>query len=89
MKIEIKFKEIGYGTNEAIIINWISDIGDMVTEKQPIVELTCDKEMFSILSPTDGVIEEIFFRAGETVTSNDVLGIIESDTEAFRNSSGD
>ena len=84
MKVTIKLKEVGYGNTEAIIVGWISDVGDMVTEEQPIVDLTCDEEMCAILSPADGIIKETLFRPGETATFDDVLGIIETEIETLR-----
>lgn len=83
MKIEIRLEAPGFGTKEAVIVQWLADIGDIVTEEQPIIELISEQEMFSVFAPADGIIQDTFFRSGETVTVNDVLGIIETDMELF------
>ena len=89
MQIEIKLEEIGFGLREAVLIYWLSDVGDIVFEEQPILELSCDKEIFCLFSPAEGIIQETSFRAGEIVTVDDILGIIETDSELFKLQSGD
>lgn len=84
MQVEIKLEEIGFGLTEAVLIDWLSDVGDIVFQEQPILELCCDKEIFCLFSPADGIIQEIIFRAGETAAADDILGIIETDLELFK-----
>ena len=83
MQVEIKVEDIGFGLREATLLYWLSDIGDIVLEEQPILELSCDKEIFCLFSPAKGIIQETSFRAGETVTVDDILGIIETDLKLF------
>ncbi len=84
MRVEIKLETMGYGLVEAVLLYWVVDIGDLVNPEQPILELSCDKEIFSLFSPAEGIIQETFFRAGETVAIGDVLGIIETDLKSFK-----
>ena len=84
MQVEIKLEEIGFGLTEATLIYWLKDTGDLINQEEPILELSCDKEIFCLFSPVDGIIQETFFRAGETVTVDNILGIIETDLESFK-----
>ena len=84
MKVEIKLDELGLGMSQATVVYWLSDIGDFVFKDQPIVELSCDKEIFTLLSPAEGIIEETSFRAGDGVGIGNILGIIETDPKLFK-----
>ena len=89
MQVEIKLEEISFGLTEATLIYWLSDVGDIVFQEQPLLELSCDKEIFCLFSPVAGIIQETNFRAGETITVDNILGIIETDLELFKPQAGD
>ena len=84
MKVEIKLPDFWYGEGEIVLVSWTADIGDIVHEEQPLLEVSCDKELFSVYSPVEGVVERILCFAGQSIQQEEVLGIIETDIASFK-----
>jgi dihydrolipoamide dehydrogenase len=79
---EIRLPQLGESVTEAIITAWLVDLGDEVTEDQPIVEVSTDKVDTEIPSPFSGTVTEITAAAEETVEPRQVLAIVETEGDA-------
>jgi 2-oxoglutarate dehydrogenase E2 component (dihydrolipoamide succinyltransferase) len=63
---------------DAILVSWNKQPGDAVTRDENLVDLETDKVVLEIPAPADGVMGEIIRGDGETVTTGDVIAMIEA-----------
>lgn len=83
---EFKMPKMGESITEATIINWLRNVGDVVTADETIVEVATDKVDNDVPSPVSGVITEIRFAKDDIVKVGEVLALIDSD--AAQNAGG-
>lgn len=69
--------ELSEGITKATVSYWYYKVGETVTEKDDLVELTTDKASFNLPSPCSGRLSEIIFSEGDAVTVGETLGVIE------------
>jgi pyruvate/2-oxoglutarate dehydrogenase complex dihydrolipoamide acyltransferase (E2) component len=69
--------ELGEGITKATVSYWYYQIGEKVSEKDDLVELTTDKATFNLPSPCSGMLSEVIFSEGDTVAVGETLGVIE------------
>ena len=77
MATEIKVPVLPESVSDATIATWHKQVGDSVARDENIVDLETDKVVLEVPSLVDGVIKELKFAEGDTVTSQQVLAIIE------------
>ncbi len=77
MATEIKVPALPESVSDATIATWHKKAGDAVKRDENLVDLETDKVVLEVPSPVDGVLKEIKFEAGATVTSQQLLAIIE------------
>jgi 2-oxoglutarate dehydrogenase E2 component (dihydrolipoamide succinyltransferase) len=77
MAIEVKVPVLPESVSDATIATWNKKAGDAVSRDENLVDLETDKVVLEVPSPVDGVLKEIKFETGATVTSQQVLAIIE------------
>jgi len=77
MATEIKVPVLPESVSDATIASWHKKVGDAVKRDENIVDLETDKVVLEVPSTVDGVIKELKFEEGATVTSSQVLAIIE------------
>ena len=85
MKVEVIMPKMGESINEGTIVKWYKKIGDKVKKDEIIYEITTDKVDTEIPSPVDGTLIEIKAYELETVPINEVVAIIETDSDAAVN----
>ena len=83
---EFTLPDVGEGLTEAEIVNWLVEVGDTVSEDQPVAEVETDKAVVEVPAPVDGTVREILAEEGEMVPVGDV--IITFDTDEQSSSSG-
>ncbi|HLT04471.1 MAG TPA: biotin/lipoyl-containing protein, partial [Pseudomonas sp.] len=77
MATEIKVPVLPESVADATIAAWHKKVGDSVSRDENIVDLETDKVVLEVPSTVDGVIKELKFEEGDTVTSQQLLAIIE------------
>ena len=77
MSIEVKVPVLPESVSDATIASWHKKPGDAVKRDENLVDLETDKVVLEVPAPADGVLKEIRFDTGATVTSQQVLAIIE------------
>ena len=77
MSTEIKVPVLPESVADATVALWHKKPGDSIRRDENLVDLETDKVVLEVPSPVDGVISKILRDTGETVTSNELLGIIE------------
>ena len=77
MAIEVKVPVLPESVSDATIASWHKKAGDAVKRDENLLDLETDKVVLEVPSPVDGVLKEIKFEAGATVTSAQVIAVIE------------
>jgi len=77
MATEVKVPVLPESVSDATIAGWHKKAGDAVKRDENLVDLETDKVVLEVPSPVDGVLKEIKFKEGDTVTSQQLLAIIE------------
>ncbi|CEJ42232.1 Dihydrolipoyllysine-residue succinyltransferase component of 2-oxoglutarate dehydrogenase complex (E2) (Dihydrolipoamide succinyltransferase component of 2-oxoglutarate dehydrogenase complex) [Xanthomonas citri pv. bilvae] len=77
MAAEVKVPVLPESVSDATIASWHKKAGEAVKRDENLVDLETDKVVLEVPSPVDGVLKEIKFETGSTVTSNQILAIIE------------
>ena len=82
MATEIKVPVLPESVSDATIASWHKKPGDAVKRDENIVDLETDKVVLEVPSTVDGVLKEIKFKEGDTVTSQQVIAVIEEGAAA-------
>jgi len=82
MSTEIKVPVLPESVSDATIATWHKKPGDAVKRDENLVDLETDKVVLEVPSPVDGVLKEIKFEEGSTVTSQQLLAIVEAGAAA-------
>lgn len=77
MSIEVKVPVLPESVSDATIATWHKKAGDAVKRDENLVDLETDKVVLEVPAPVDGVIKELKFQTGDTVTSQQVIAVIE------------
>ena len=76
MSEKIVVPTLGESVTEATVAKWLKSKGDKVTSDEPLVELETDKVNVEVPAPSNGILENIAAREGETVNVGALLGSI-------------
>jgi 2-oxoglutarate dehydrogenase E2 component (dihydrolipoamide succinyltransferase) len=82
MAIELKVPVLPESVSDATIAAWHKKAGDAVKRAENLVDLETDKVVLEVPSPVDGVLKEIRHDTGDTVTSQQVIAVIEEGAAA-------
>jgi len=82
MTLEVKVPVLPESVADATIASWHKKVGDAVKRDENLVDLETDKVVLEVPAPADGVLKEIKFETGATVTSQQVLAILEEGAAA-------
>jgi len=80
MRIEVKVPQLPESVSEATLLSWHKKAGDAVARDENLIDVETDKVVLELPAPGDGVLVELVKPDGATVTSNEVIAVI--DTEA-------
>lgn len=70
---DIKIPNVGESVSEVTIAQWFKQPGDAVKKDEALVELETDKAAQELVSPEDGVLEEILVAEGDNATIGTVI----------------
>lgn len=76
--IDIVVPKWGLTTDEAVLVTWLKEVGDVVAEGEAIAEVETDKADAELEAPGAGVLREISVPAGSNVEPGQVIGRIEA-----------
>ena len=77
MTIEVRVPQLPESVADATIVSWNKKPGDAVARDENLVDLETDKVVLEVPAPAAGVLKEIKLKDGTTVTSGQVLAVIE------------
>lgn len=78
MTIEVRVPQLPESVADATVVAWRKQPGDTVTRDENLVDLETDKVVLEVPAPAAGVIKELKAQSGATVTSGQLLAIIEA-----------
>jgi pyruvate dehydrogenase E2 component (dihydrolipoamide acetyltransferase) len=81
MPREFKLPDVGEGVAEGEIVSWLVEVGDTVSEDQPVAEVETDKAVVEVPSPVNGTVAEIRAEENEVVPVGDVIIVFEVEGE--------
>jgi 2-oxoglutarate dehydrogenase E2 component (dihydrolipoamide succinyltransferase) len=81
MRIEVKVPQLPESVTEATLVNWHKKAGEPVKRDENLIDVETDKVVLELPAPGDGILIEITREDGATVTSNDVIGVIDTDAK--------
>ncbi len=82
MSIEVKVPQLPESVADATLVAWHKKPGDSVGRDENLVDLETDKVVLEVPAPSAGVIKELKVANGATVTSGQVLAILEAGATA-------
>ncbi len=77
MTIEVRVPQLPESVADATLVAWRKQAGDGVSRDENLVDLETDKVVLEVPAPAAGVIRELKVQNGATVTSGQLLAIIE------------
>ena len=74
--VKVVLPELGEGITKATLTYWFFKDGEMVRQNDDLVELVTDKSTFNLPSPCNGIISEIMYSVGDSVSVGQTLAVI-------------
>jgi 2-oxoglutarate dehydrogenase E2 component (dihydrolipoamide succinyltransferase) len=78
MQVEVKVPQLSESVSEATLVSWHKKVGEAVKRDENLIDIETDKVVLEMPAPADGVIAKIVKADGETVTSGDVIAVIDT-----------
>jgi len=82
MRIEVLVPNLPESVSDATLLDWHYQAGQSVTKDTSLIDLETDKVVLEVPVPESGVLQEVRRNKGDTVSSGDVLAIIDTSTKA-------
>ena len=87
MSIEIKVPELPESIADAVIANWYKQVGESIGVDEVLVDLETDKVILEVPVVKPGVVKQILFSVGDTVTAGQLLAVIDEAAQTERSTS--
>src|SRR3954470_2182531 len=82
MPIEIKVPQLPESVADATLVTWHKQVGQAVSRDENLADLETDKVVLEVPAPVNGVLKELKIVAGTSVTSGQVLAVLEEGATA-------
>ncbi len=82
MTIEVRVPQLPESVADATLVTWHKQAGDSVARDENLADLETDKVVLEVPAPAAGVIRSIETKAGATVTSGELLAVLEEQVGA-------
>jgi 2-oxoglutarate dehydrogenase E2 component (dihydrolipoamide succinyltransferase) len=82
MAIEIKVPQLPESVADATLVTWHKQAGQTVSRDENLADLETDKVVLEVPAPVNGVIKELRIGPGTSVTSGQVLAVLEEGAAA-------
>ena len=77
MTTEIRVPQLPESVADATLVAWHKQPGDTVSRDENLADLETDKVVLEVPAPLNGVIREIRIQSGSTVTTGQLLAVID------------
>jgi 2-oxoglutarate dehydrogenase E2 component (dihydrolipoamide succinyltransferase) len=82
MQIEVKIPALSESVSEAALLAWHKREGEAVSRGENLIDIETDKVVLELPAPQAGVLSRIVKKGGETVTSGEVIAVIDTEAKA-------
>src|ERR1700761_3038373 len=82
MTIDVRVPQLPESVADATLVSWHKKPGDSVARDENLVDLETDKVVLEVPAPAAGILKEIKLGDGTTVTSGQILAVIEEGAAA-------
>jgi 2-oxoglutarate dehydrogenase E2 component (dihydrolipoamide succinyltransferase) len=82
MAIEIKVPQLPESVADATLVTWHKQAGQAVSRDENLADLETDKVVLEVPAPVNGILKELRIVAGTSVTSGQVLAVLEEGAAA-------
>ncbi|MFZ5975191.1 MAG: dihydrolipoamide acetyltransferase family protein, partial [Bacillota bacterium] len=79
MSVEVCMPKFGMTMQEGTIVTWLKAKGEAVHKGEPVAEVESEKITNTVDAPESGVIRELLFSEGDTVSISEVIAYIDED----------
>lgn len=86
MTIEIKAPTLPESVPDGTIATWHKKAGDAVKRDELLVDIETDKVVIEVVSPADGVLQQILKKTGDTIVSNELIATVQAGATAAASS---
>ena len=86
MTIEIKAPTLPESVPDGTIATWHKKAGDVVKRDELLVDIETDKVVIEVVSPADGVLQQILKKTGDTIVSNELIATVQAGATAVASS---
>ena len=82
MLVEVKVPQLSESVSEATLVAWHKKVGEAVRRDENLIDIETDKVVLETPAPADGVLARIVKGDGLTVTSGEVIAVIDTAASA-------
>ena len=82
MQVEVKVPQLSESVSEATLVAWRKKAGEPVKRDENLTDIETDKVVLELPAPSDGVLSRILKKDGDSVTSGEVIAVIDTDAKA-------
>jgi len=82
MEVEVKVPQLSESVSEATLVSWRKKAGEAVKRDENLIDVETDKVVLELPAPTDGVLARIVKKDGDSVTSGEVIAVIDTEGKA-------
>ena len=82
MAMNVIMPQLGETVSEGTVSVWHAEVGDKVSPKTPLFDVSSDKVEMEVPAPGEGTLLEVRVEAGTTVPVGEVVAIIGKEGEA-------
>ena len=76
MTTEVRVPALPESVSDGVVVCWHKQVGDIIRRDEALVDIETDKVVLEVPAPADGVLEEILSGDGDTVTADQIIGVI-------------
>jgi 2-oxoglutarate dehydrogenase E2 component (dihydrolipoamide succinyltransferase) len=82
MQVEVKVPQLSESVSEATLVAWRKKAGEPVKRDENLIDVETDKVVLELPAPVDGVLARIVKNDGDSVTSGEVIAVIDTEGKA-------
>ena len=82
MQVEVKVPQLSESVSEATLVAWRKKPGEAVKRDENLIDVETDKVVLELPAPADGVLAKIVKNDGDSVTSGEVIAVIDTEGKA-------
>jgi 2-oxoglutarate dehydrogenase E2 component (dihydrolipoamide succinyltransferase) len=82
MQVEVKVPQLSESVSEATLVAWRKKAGEPVKRDENLIDVETDKVVLELPAPADGVLVKIVKKDGESVTSGEIIAVIDTEGKA-------